>query len=447
MTNTPCRLAAVGLAFALVSCASPAKLARQSNEALAKGDLRTAYARALRAVEKDPQNQDARGAYTAVSARVAEDYRSRVVATASADTEQAANLALEYQRFQQEVGRHQTALPPAPDYARAEHAILTSAARAHYQRGVDAMAARRPKEAVDEFTTTRLFDESYADVVSRMETARRAATVRVALLPFVDGIRVPGLSAEIADSVQRELYARAANEFRFTQIVPAGEIERNMTVAELRNPRVEDAAELGRRLGADWVVVGRFRGMRSNDSRRPAKIQIYHSVDRKDAAGAVHTTWVAEDLPIVTRLREVTVQFELDVVDVKTGTVLAHREQSAQAGARVAWTDFRAEEHFDRYALLSPDDRRADPKRAKAADDGWRAEVGSWDLKDFLRRSREQRDRSQYASRYRGEFYADTRQTPVWLAELPSENDMAFVALRNVWRDVHATLKDLDAKD
>src|SRR5690348_10897495 len=115
MTNKFIR-AAAGLALALVACASPAKLARQSNEALAKGDLRTAYTRALRAVEKDPQNQDARNAYTAVSARVAEDYRARVTATASADTEQAANLALDYRRFQQEVARHQTALPPAPEY-------------------------------------------------------------------------------------------------------------------------------------------------------------------------------------------------------------------------------------------------------------------------------------------------------------------------------------------
>jgi hypothetical protein len=195
------------------------------------------------------------------------------------------------------------------------------------------------------------------------------------------------------------------------------------------------------------VVVGRFRGLRTTDSRRAAKIEIYHSVDRKDAAGVVHTTWEAEELPIVTRRREVTVQFELDVVEVATGTVLAHREQSAQGEARVAWTDFRAEEHFDRYALLSPDDRRTDPKRARAADDRWKEEVGGWDLKDFMRRSREQRDRSSYTSRYRGEFYSDTRQTPVWLAELPSENDMAFVALRGVWREVHAALKELDAKD
>jgi hypothetical protein len=439
--------AAVGFVFAVSSCASPAKLARQSNEALAKGDLRTAYDRALRAVEKDPQNQDARAAYTAASGRVAVDYRARVVATASADTVQAANLALDYRRFQLEVARHQTALDPAPEYLGAERAILTGAARLHYQRGVDAMALRRPKEAVGEFTAARRYNESYADVVSRLAAARRAATVRVALLPFIDGIRVPGLSQEIADTVQRELSRRAVNEFRFTQIVSPGEIERSMTVAELRNPRVEDAAELGRRIGADWIVVGRFRGLRASDSRREAKIEIYHSVDRKDGAGVVHTAWEAEQLPIVTRRREVTVQFELDVVDVATGAVLAHREQSVQAVARVAWTDFRAEEHFDHYALLSPDDRRNDPKRARAVDAKWREEVGSWDLKDFLRRSREGRDRSRYTSRYRGEFYVDTRETPAWMGELPSENDMAFVALKDVWRDVHAALKELDAKD
>ena len=54
-----------GLVLLLASCAGPAKLAQQSDEALAHGDLHKAYDRALRAIEKDPQNQPAREAYTA----------------------------------------------------------------------------------------------------------------------------------------------------------------------------------------------------------------------------------------------------------------------------------------------------------------------------------------------------------------------------------------------
>ena len=87
------RLIAPALALLVVACASSATLARQSDEALAEGDLRKAYGRALSAVEKDPQNQAARGAYAAASQLVAADHRQRVVALAVADTTAAANIA------------------------------------------------------------------------------------------------------------------------------------------------------------------------------------------------------------------------------------------------------------------------------------------------------------------------------------------------------------------
>jgi hypothetical protein len=439
-------LALVGIALALSSCANAAKLAKQSQESLAKGDLRKAYDRGLRAVEKDPLNQSARDAYHAASTRVAADYRARVVAAAAGDTIAAANLALEYREFRLEVAHHETQLDAAPDYDRAERAILTGAARAYYARGQSAMDAHRPKIAVDEFQAVRRYDDNYRDVASQLAEARRQATARVALLPFTDRIGVPGLSQDIADTVQRQVSRRANDEFRFTEIVSAGELERNMTVAESRSTRLEDAIEAGRRVGATMIVVGRFRSLRSNASQRTTRFPLYHRVERKDSTGVVTSHWETLTLPVVTRQRDVSVLFEVDVVEVATGAVLAHREQTPQAIARVAWTDFTAEEHYDRYNLLPPDLRAADPKRAKAADTDWRATMGSWDLKDFMRRSRDQRTRARYSSRYRGEFYENTRETPAWLAELPSENEMVFVALHEVWREVLAALKDLDSK-
>lgn len=438
-------VAALAFLLTVAACASPAKLARQSQQALSQGDLRTAYDKARRAVEKDPLNQDARAAYIAASRSVAADYRMRVLATATGDTLAAADLALGYHNFQAEVTAHQTAIDPAPDYDRAERAILTAAARFHYTRGEDAMASGHPKVAVMEYAAVRRYDPSYADVAKRLDDAQSAATVRVALLPFANDIRVPGLSEDIADTVQREVAPRAANELRFTQVVASADIEQSLTVAEMRNPRPGDAVAIGRRLGVGWVVVGRFRGIRSNDSRQSGTIQVVHGVDRRDSSGVVRTTWVAQQIPIVTRRRDVTVQYDIDVIDVSTGQVIAHREPSTTAAARIVWTTFRPEQNVDHYALISPDDRRKDPKRAEAADARWRQEVGTWDLTDFMRHSREQREREQYSPRYRGEFYVDTRERPVWLGELPSESDMAFVALRDVWREVYAMLRALDA--
>mgnify|MGYP001564198726 CR=1 FL=1 len=436
-----------GLALLLASCANSAKLAQQSNEALAKGDLRKAYDRARSAIEKDPQNQDARDAYAAASRQVAADLRQRVVALAVADTLAAADLALELRQVRLEVARHQTAFDAAPGYDSAERAILAGAARGHYQRGADAMAAHRPKLAVEEFTLTRRYDDGFADVALRLDAAREAATARVALLPFSDGIGVPGLSQEIGDSVQHELSRRAGREFRFTQLIGADEIERNMTVAMARNLQRDDALALGRRVGAHWVVVGRFLGLRSNNSQRELALPLYHRVDAKDDKGAAVVRWEESSLQIVTRERDVTVQYDFDVLDVASGAVLAHGEEPARARVRVAWSDYRPGEDFDRYALLPPDVRKNDPARARKVDAQWREQMGSWNLGDVLRQAREQRARTRYTSRYRGEFYGDTRARPVWMGELPSENELAFVALHDVWRGVLAALKELDVKN
>ena len=445
MKITARRFAVVGFAILLAACASPAKLAKQSSQSLAKGDLRKAYSLALRAIEKDPQNQPARTAYGAASARVALDYQARVVATATADTVTAADLALDYRRFKLEVARHQTAIPPALEYDRMELAILTGAARVHYQRGLAAMAERRPKVAVDEFLASRRYYDGYADVIARLEAARREATVRVALLPFSDRIGVPGLAQEIGDTAQRQISRRAADELRFTQVVSATEVERNLTVAEARGMQVDQAIALGKRVGADWVVLGRFRSSRSTASTRIARMPVYQRVERRDSTGTV-VTWEEFTLPVVSRQREVSVQYDLDVVEVSTGTVLAHRDQLAQAFARVVWTDFMPDNNYDRYALLPPEIRNTNSRRASEADAAWRNEMGSWTLRDFLRNSRDQRVRSRYSRTYRADFYDDTRTTPALLGELPSEHELTFVALRDVWRDVMAALKELDAQ-
>lgn len=441
------RLIVPALTLVVLSCASSAKLAKQSDEALAKGDLRRAYARALSAIEKDPQNQAARSSYAAASQMVAFDLRQRVVALAAADTQEAANLALELRRIRVEVARHQFPLDAAPAYDNAERAILTGAARAHYARGVEAMSARRPKAAVDEFTSTTRYDERFADVAVRLDDARRAATARVALLPFTDGIGVPGLAQEIGDAVRVELNRRAGGEFRFTQFISADEIERSMTVAQLRSLRRDDALAVGQRVGATAVVVGRFLGVRASNSQRELTTPLYRRVESKDDKGVVTVRWDESTLKIVTLARDVTVQYDFDVLDVASGAVLAHYEQPAHARVRVAWTDFRSEKEFDRYALLPPDVRKADPKRARQVDAEWRDHMGSWDLQDLLRQSRDERARSRYSSRYRGEFYGDTQARPVWMGELPSENELAFVALHGTWRAVLAVLKELDVKD
>jgi hypothetical protein len=430
------------------ACANPTKLARQSSIALSKGELRKAYDKALSGIEKDPQHTGARSAYAAASQSLAMDYRARIVATAAAtDTIPAADLALEFRTFRREVAAHATILDSVPEYDFAEMLIVRGAARAHYRRGVAAMTARRPRTAVTEFTRARHYVSEFEDVVARLAQARSEATVRVAVFPFADRIGVPGLSQEMADTVARELAQRIPGELAYTQLVSAADVNRNMTVAELRTLFREDAIALGSRIGANWIVVGTYRGLNTTASQKTTRMKLFERIDRKDTSIIATTRWEEITVPIVNRRRDVGLQIVFDVIDVATGSVLESRETNVGAVARVTWTDFVASPPFDRYSLVSPEIRRIDPERVKAAEKEWKAVMGEWDVGDFFKSSHEQRGRSRYASRYRGEFYRNTRDTPVWLAELPSEQEMVFVAVRDVWRDILTVLRELDRND
>jgi tetratricopeptide (TPR) repeat protein len=428
-------------------CAGPAKLAQQSQEALAKGDLRKAYDKALRAVEKDPQNGAARAAYSEASARVADDYIARVRAQAATDSVRAADLALDFRNFRSSVAAHGSSLPANPAYEADEDRIVTAAAREFYRLGRAAMTAKRPKEAYRDFGTALEYVPGYADAAKRQADAYKAARSRVALLPFENAIGVRGLSQEMATQMEAHVPTQAGN-MSFTEFVDGAAVENVMTVAQASRMSREDAMALGRKVGADRVVTGRYVGIRSNNDLKDLTIPIYRKVESKNDAGETLVRWVESSLHVVTREREVTVNWEYSVLDVKTGAVLLQRTRPAVAAARIVWTDFKPEGDCDRYTLLPPDVRREDSARARKVDQQWEERVGSWTLPALLVKSRDERNRSRWSTSYRGEFHGvDSRRRPVWLGELPGEPDLAFIALDGSWREVLAGLQELDARD
>lgn len=434
-------------ALALASCAGPAKLAQQSSEALARGDVRKAYDRAVRAIEKDPLNAQARMAYTQASGRVADDYKARVRALAAADTLGAADLVLQFRSFRNTVAQHGSPLVADGAYENDEASIVNSAAHEYYRRGRAAMVEKRPKQAWRDFGSSLVYVPDYADAYKRQQDAWRAARTRVALLPFVDGIQVRGLSQEIADQMSSQIPGHAGT-LNFTEFVAGGEVEGAITVAQFSRLSAEDAVALGRRVGADRVVTGRFAGLRSNNDLKDLTIPIYHRVERKNDKDETVVSWTESTLRVITREREVKVNWDYEVIDVKSGVVLAHREVPADAAARIVWTDFKPEGDPGRYELLPPDVRKRDSERAKRVDSQWQERVGSWKLADLLKRARDDRGRSKWSRDYRHEFHGtDSRNRPVWLGELPGEDDLAFVALDDAWRPVLATLQELDATD
>ena len=434
-------------ALMLLSCAGPTKLAKESDQALAKGELRLAYARALKAIEKDPQNAAARQAYDASSARLAQDYRQRVLATASADTIRAADLALTFRTFRGEVAGHGSSVPADAAYDASEARFLRVAARQWYARGRLAMAAKHPKEAWRDFTNSRRYEDDFRDVARQQDAAYAAAVTRIAVLPFADGVRVPGLSQDLCERMYQHLGGGSSDHFQFTEMIPLDSVEARVSMADTRELSREQALAIGRKLGAQRVVCGHLAGMRSSSNQSELVAPIYRKRESKDAQGNSVVRWEEQSLRVILRDREVTVQYDFDVLDVRTGTVVAHRELPGKTAARTAWTDFRPESGPDDYVLLPGDARRADPDRGKQADTRWSERMGTWTLPAFMQKAREDRARARYDRRYRGEFYTDTHRRPVWMGELPGEEELAFVAVEDAWRSVLGVLQELDPKD
>lgn len=290
--------------------------------------------------------------------------------------------------------------------------------------------------------------DGWADCEKQQLKANKAATTRLALFPFEDGARIPGLTQEVAAQVERELFSRANSAFRFTQLVEPENITGIMTVSQANRMNRGDALTLGGKVGADRVLVGRIAGLRSNNELKLMTVPIYRKVTYKDATGATLVRWDESTLHVITRERQVTVNWDFDVMDVKSGAVLAHRAVPSNTAARVVWTDFRPEGDCDLYSLLPPDVRSRDTVRAKRVDSEWDERCGTWTLPDLLRKSRDARIRITWSKEYRGDFRGvDTRRHPVWLGELPGEDDLAFVALDDAWRPVLATLQELDERD
>ena len=428
-------------------CAGPAKLAQQSQEALDRGDFRKAYDKALRAVEKDPQNQLARQAYDEASARVADDYIARVRAQAAVDSVRAADLAMDFRGFRASVAAHGSALPANRAYEADEDRIVTAAAREFYRRGRADMTAKRPKQAWRDFGTAQAYVPDYADAAKRQQDAYRAARARVALLPFEDGVAVRGLAPAIAQQLDQQVPSHTSN-LHFTELAAPAAVANAMSVAQANRMTRDDALAIGRKLGVDRVVTGRFAGLRSNHDLKDLTLPVFRKIEQKNEQGEPIVKWFESSLTVVTREREVTVNWEYAVLDVKTGAVLLTRTRPAVAAARIVWTDFKPEGDCDRYALLPPDVRKTDDARAKRVDAQWQDRVGSWTLPALLIKARDERGRRQWSRDYRGEFRGvESRRRPVWLGELPGEDDLAFVALDGVWRDVVSGLQELDERD
>jgi hypothetical protein len=438
------RVSLLLLSALAASCAGPAQLAKQSERALREGDLVKAYDLASRGVEKDPGNAAARSALSVAAAQRVDAAKARVLDLAAADTLAAARAALELRDFRAEVQRRSVALPEDPRYAARENAIVQSAASAEYRKGEESLAAHRPKEAYGHYRVAESFVASYGDLQERLQRARQQAITRVALLPFENDVHVPGLSRALLDDVYRTL-AQRAKGLLFTELVSPDEVYATMTVKELESLPPEATWRVATGVEAVRVVTGRVHGLRASTNTFSFQYPIYHKVADRDTSGRLQVRWEETRFDAIARERQVTVDWDVRVLDARTHAELARSTKSYESVARVAWTDYRADGSCDDYRLMPPD--REDGEEGRRVHARWEECFGTWTLPDMLEQSRRDRHRSLYQSGYRDEFRADSRRRPVLCGELPGEDDMTVIALEEAWRPVLDVLKRLDVVD
>jgi hypothetical protein len=437
----------VVVAIFSLSCASANKLSRLSERELAAGELTKAYEHARGAVAKKPANPRARAAFAAASTRLVDDRKARILVIADVDTIAAAQQTLSLASLRGEIVRYGATLPVDTAFARHESAIRIGAAGILYRRGESHLTAHRPKEAWADFRGAAEFASGYRDVSRRIDEAYALALARVAILPFADQAGVPGLSRSLADLTYEKVAPHIRPEdFRFTQLVDPGLVYGKITVAEMDALDRDDAVSVGRRLGVDQVVTGRVFGLRSSTNTNTYHRTIFRRLVDKDSSGTRRERFVEQDFHVVEREREVSVHYDVELVDLANEASLAAFSDGTTAYARVIFTDFQAQGSCDDYFLVPPSRRKNDRAGAERIDAEWKSHCGNWTLPALLERARTDRGHARYTRADRSAFYEDCRERPVWLGELPTENDLAAVALDVIWQPVLGILKELDAK-
>jgi hypothetical protein len=435
------------IAIFALSCASANKLSQRSERELAAGDLRGAYEHARAAIAKQPTNARAQSAFSAAATRLVADRKARILNIAEVDTVAAAQQTLALAELRGEIARYGAALPADTAFARRDAALRVGAAGILYARAERELSARRPKQAWADFRGAAGFASGYRDVGRRIDEAYAQALARVAILPFADQAGVPGISRTLADRMYAEVAPHIRPEdFRFTRLVDPGQVYGRITVAELDVLARGDAVRIGRRLGADQVVTGRVYGLRSRTDTNTYHQTIFRKITERDTSGIRRERFVAQEFQAVEREREVSVHYDLEVVDVEDEASLAAYTDVAAAYARVVFTDYQGQGDCADYCLVPPDLKRSDPARAEKLDAEWKSHFGTWTLPSLLERARKDRSHSRYSSGDRSAFFSDCRERPVWLGELPGENDLATIALDVIWQPVLGMLKELDAK-
>ena len=219
-----------------------------------------------------------------------------------------------------------------------------------------------------------------------------------------------------------------------------------MPLALLDHVRRREAIRIGRQLGADRVIVGRFYGVRTNTNTGNFTQPVFYKTVDKDEKGATRERYVERTIDILTRDREVSVSYEYQVIDVEHGSPVAGNNGTLKAAAHAIFASAPVSGDDDAYCLVPPDIEKSDSNRAKRIRNEWEDRCGDWRLTDLIKRSRKERSRN-YESRYSDDWALRANSRGVFLGDVPPEGDLVKFALCQVWDPLVRTLHDLDQSE
>ncbi|HET9940396.1 MAG TPA: hypothetical protein VFR25_04790 [Candidatus Eisenbacteria bacterium] len=436
-------LIAVSLA---AGCAGSAKLSKKSEEKLASGDAWKAWQLAIRALDKEPGNPRAQTAATKAGTSIVQDWQRKIRAYAELDSAKAAAEVLALTEFRGEAARYAT-IPVGESWAAEERTLRRAGARIHYNLGVEAENAGRPKKACTEFSEARNYVSDYRDVVKREDRAASDAMTRVAVMPFRAMSDDRSFGAELAQAWQDDLVENLAPPTtQFTRVVSGDAVRRSMTLADLDDVSREQAIRMGRKSGAERVVWGSVGAVKSTTKLHLFQDNVWRRVVERGPNGTEVTRWVEVPIQVVARVRDVKVAVDYEVIDTRSGTSLVHRHLDRSSSARVVWTSDRFDGDPSSYVLVSESFRSAHPDRAKEIETRWSDACGAGTtLVQVLEARRNAGSSGRYARQALPRFAAGAAF--VFMEDLPPADDLALAALTQSSRSVRDDLVNMDAVD
>lgn len=413
----------------VVGCAGTSKLSEKSEKELAKGDAWKAWQLATRALDKEPGNPRARTAATAAGTSIVAEWQRRIRALAQTDSLQAAEEVLNLNGFRTDAARYAT-IPVGAEWPDEERTLRLAAARLHYGYGEEAIKSNRPKRACDEFTNSEHFVPGYRDAAKRADHALDDALTRVALVPFRASSDDPSLGVQVArawrDDLAESVMPPAS---RFTRILPGTGIERDLKLSDLEGLSRSQAIRLGRERGANRVVWGSIGAVQSSTKLHIFTDTIARRVTEKAADGTESVHWLDVPIEVVSRVRDVTVGVDYEIIETGSGSSISHRHFDRSTSARVVWTSFQPEGDPASYFLVSETVRSTNPNRASEVEKRWTSVCGTTTtLVQVLEAKRKTASSSgHYVRDILPRFAAGTAF--VFLEDLPPAGDLAFSVL------------------